>query len=121
MRVSSNKILQKSDYPSSHCVVTLLSAQNLSDSNFSEAANTPMATASGEVGKSASNPLDSRARIKTAWVRGDSLQSCRVQRMSTDGHSAIIRHLPFSGRDRHPGHRRSTHRCTVWRGQGGWL
>src|SRR4029434_10130312 len=39
MRVSSNKILQKYDHPTSHYVMTLLSAQNLSDSNFSEAAN----------------------------------------------------------------------------------
>ena len=38
MRVSSNKILQKYDHPTSHYVVTLLSAQNLSDSNFPEAA-----------------------------------------------------------------------------------
>jgi hypothetical protein len=39
MRVSSNKILQKYDNPPSHDVVTLLSAQNLSDSNFPEAAH----------------------------------------------------------------------------------
>src|SRR4029434_1293233 len=39
LRVSSNKILQKYDHPTSHYVMTLLSAQNLSDSNFSEAAN----------------------------------------------------------------------------------
>src|SRR5215831_5676191 len=38
LRVSSNKILQKYDNPLSHDVVTLLSAQNLSDSNFPEAA-----------------------------------------------------------------------------------
>jgi hypothetical protein len=38
MRVSSNKILQKYDNPTSHYVVTLLLAQNLSDSNFPEAA-----------------------------------------------------------------------------------
>ena len=38
MRVSSNTILQKYDHPTSHYVMTLLSAQNLSDSNFSEAA-----------------------------------------------------------------------------------
>ena len=38
MRVSSNKILQKYDHPTSHYGVTLFSAQNLSDSNFSEAA-----------------------------------------------------------------------------------
>jgi hypothetical protein len=39
LRVSSNKILQKYDNPPSHDVVTLLSAQNLSDSNFPEAAH----------------------------------------------------------------------------------
>ena len=39
LRVSSNKILQKYDHPPSHDVLTLLSAQNLSDSNFSEAAH----------------------------------------------------------------------------------
>jgi hypothetical protein len=38
MRVSSNKLLQKYESPPSHDVVTLLSAQNLSDSNFPEAA-----------------------------------------------------------------------------------
>ena len=38
MRVSSNKLLQKYDHPTSHYVVTLLSAQNLSGSNFPEAA-----------------------------------------------------------------------------------
>ena len=38
-RVSSNKLLQKYNHPPSHDVVTLLSAQNLSDSNFPEAAN----------------------------------------------------------------------------------
>jgi hypothetical protein len=38
MRVSSNKLLQKYEHPPSHDVVTLLSAQNLSDSNFPEAA-----------------------------------------------------------------------------------
>jgi hypothetical protein len=37
-RVSSNKLLQKYNHPPSHDVVTLLSAQNLSDSNFPEAA-----------------------------------------------------------------------------------
>ena len=41
MTVSSNKILQKYDHPPSHYVMTLFSAQNLSDSNFSEAANCP--------------------------------------------------------------------------------
>jgi hypothetical protein len=40
LRVSSNKILQKYDHPPSHDVVTLLSAQNLFDSNFPEAAYT---------------------------------------------------------------------------------
>ena len=40
MRVSSNKLLQKYNHPPSHDVVTLLSAQNLSDSNFPEAALT---------------------------------------------------------------------------------
>jgi hypothetical protein len=39
MRVSSNKLLQKYEHPPSHDVVTLLSAQNLSDSNFPEAAS----------------------------------------------------------------------------------
>src|SRR4029450_13930803 len=39
MRVSSNKLLQKYAQPTSHNAVTLLSAQNLSDSNFPEAAN----------------------------------------------------------------------------------
>src|SRR4029453_16564395 len=38
MRVSSNKLLQKYAQPTSHNAVTLLSAQNLSDSNFPEAA-----------------------------------------------------------------------------------
>jgi hypothetical protein len=38
MRVSSNKLLQKYAQPPSHDVVTLLSAQNLSDSNFPESA-----------------------------------------------------------------------------------
>jgi hypothetical protein len=38
LRVSRNKILQKSTQAISHDVVTLLSAQNLSDSNFPEAA-----------------------------------------------------------------------------------
>ena len=38
MRVSSNKLLQKHAQPTSHDAVTLLSAQNLSDSNFPEAA-----------------------------------------------------------------------------------
>jgi hypothetical protein len=38
LRVSNNKILQKYDHPPSHDMVTLLSAQNLSDSNFPEAA-----------------------------------------------------------------------------------
>ena len=38
-RVSSNKLLQKYAHPLSHNVVTLLSAQNLSDSNFPEAAS----------------------------------------------------------------------------------
>jgi len=40
MRVSSNKLLQKYAHPLSHDVVTLVSAQNLSDSNFPEAAHT---------------------------------------------------------------------------------
>src|SRR4030095_10673164 len=40
MRVSSNKLLQKYAQPTSHNAVTLLSAQNLSDSNFPEAAHT---------------------------------------------------------------------------------
>jgi hypothetical protein len=39
MRVSSNKLLQKYAQPTSHNAVTLLSAQNLSDSNFPEAAD----------------------------------------------------------------------------------
>src|SRR5712692_10449642 len=39
-RVSSNKLLQKYAQPTSHDAVTLLSAQNLSDSNFPEAAGT---------------------------------------------------------------------------------
>jgi hypothetical protein len=39
LRVSSNKLLQKYDHPPSHDVVTLLSAQNLFDSNFPEAAS----------------------------------------------------------------------------------
>src|SRR4030095_8375623 len=38
MRVSSNKLLQKYAQPTSYDAVTLLSAQNLSDSNFPEAA-----------------------------------------------------------------------------------
>ena len=38
MGVSSNKLLQKYAQPTSHDAVTLLSAQNLSDSNFPEAA-----------------------------------------------------------------------------------
>src|SRR5262245_61751747 len=38
MRVSRNKLLQKYNHPPSHDVVTLLSAQSLSDSNFPEAA-----------------------------------------------------------------------------------
>jgi len=38
LRVSSNKLLQKYDHPPSHDVVILLSAQNLFDSNFPEAA-----------------------------------------------------------------------------------
>ena len=38
MRVSSNKLLQKYAQPTSHDAVTLLSAQNLSDSNFPEPA-----------------------------------------------------------------------------------
>ena len=38
LRVSSNKLLQKYEHPPSHDVVTLLSAHNLSDSNFPEAA-----------------------------------------------------------------------------------
>jgi hypothetical protein len=38
MRVFSNKLLQKYDYPMSHDAMTHLSAQNLSDSNFPEAA-----------------------------------------------------------------------------------
>src|SRR4029450_10539728 len=41
MRVSSNKLLQKYAQPTSHDAVTLLSAQNLSDSNFPEAATSP--------------------------------------------------------------------------------
>src|SRR4029450_9993975 len=41
MRVSSNKLLQKYAQPTSHNAVTLLSAQNFSDSNFPEAAYTP--------------------------------------------------------------------------------
>ena len=43
MRVSSNKLLQKYEHPPSHDVVTLLSAHNLSDSNFPEAAHPPEA------------------------------------------------------------------------------
>ena len=39
MRVSSNKLLQKYAQPTSHDAVTLLSAQNLSDSNFPEPAH----------------------------------------------------------------------------------
>ena len=38
MGIASNKILQKYTHPTSHYVGTLLSAQNLSDSNFPEAA-----------------------------------------------------------------------------------
>jgi hypothetical protein len=38
LRVSSNKLLQEYDHPPSHDVVALLSAHNLSDSNFPEAA-----------------------------------------------------------------------------------
>ena len=50
MRVFSNKILQKYDYPPSHDVMTRLSSQNLSDSNFSEAAvgSRPLLVTSGE-------------------------------------------------------------------------
>jgi hypothetical protein len=40
LRVSSNKLLQKYEHAPSHDVVTLLSAHNLSDSNFPEAART---------------------------------------------------------------------------------
>jgi hypothetical protein len=39
-RVSSNKLLQKSTNPTSHDVLTLLSVQSFSDSNFLEAAHT---------------------------------------------------------------------------------
>jgi hypothetical protein len=42
MRVSSNKILQKYTHPPPHDVFTLLSAQDLSDSNFPEPASTPL-------------------------------------------------------------------------------
>jgi hypothetical protein len=47
-RVSSNKLLQKYTNPTSHDVLTLLSAQSFSDSNFPEAAIEPVAASKGK-------------------------------------------------------------------------
>src|SRR4029450_6096371 len=79
MRVSSNKLLQKYAQPTSHNAVTLLSAQNLSDSNFPEAAYRAIRDAliqcyPGQPSGTVARPLSTLAALISGIVGSKSTQ-----------------------------------------------
>src|SRR5512145_3296792 len=77
LRVSSNKLRQKYAQPTSHDAVPLLSAQNLFDSNFPEAAYTPTRS-------TGSAAIAARNRGKTSWLTRVHSSTCgKPERMNS--------------------------------------
>src|SRR4029453_10524567 len=101
MRVSSNKLLQKYAQPTSHNAVTLLSAQNLSDSNFPEAAYQGRLRDTIQQHLSQYAPADRAAegaiRLPWSWPSRSATEQAMLQEMGLGG-GLPITHLQRPGR-----------------------
>ena len=101
LRVSSNKILQKYTNPTPHDVFTLLSAHNLSDSNFPEPAHTLPQRCEG-YGGSRGCPGDPRVRRGPRQAAGSSSEISMCASLCVTVTSSIANVLQSHRRERGP-------------------